>query len=916
MAEIAQLGRLSPRRAGDTVGVEGFLVVAQAGDRRLAETTTDGNGAFLLRLDSRDLPSVDLRVYDPDGIPLWQGTLTPADLELGMPLDVAVDAVSDEPLAKAEPARSWQVVDEGDLEALLQLVTRAVDEGMLQFDEVGWIKADLDDVNDLHQLSLGVIEGSLGNLELIERILRTSPPWSLPDGWKPAAEIGGVDHGCFIRPRHPYAFMWGGIGLAVSRGDPRWADRAAGWFLDRAHRLNSVYRAAVGVLHGETGLEHLAGVVRAMTPYPRRGLPAARTLPSLDDLEPCELEWMNCAYFFWTSGPVATHTTPQKIGGVQPDAVCTGYTGTIRLTPLPGETFSTVGTGWVLAIGAIVVQVLQETPDWIDVEMPAGIAAGCTSAGWLLDVSETSAFINEMRQACQRFFGGGAVTPLPPILFRGDAPLSVVGSARVLRFYAGGHAGQLVAEACTPIDLEWAVGVDFCAGTAARAEVSLLAGGGTIASGLGLTGTYRVSEPSDVTYTLRIETFAGTIRCSTEERSVTVKRYKLLRAGVSGQVSLSSSRLLFAVDRGSSFSVQVASSCPAPAGGIAVTLVSSRPSRLSGGTVTIPQGTAQASFAATGQECGEVTLAVSAPGHQAATFTVLIVDQPQVTGIAPAQVITCTPFTLTVTARCAGGPLGAEAGNPQVVVTGQGRQVAATITSVATNPQDPFHGPSQIHANVTGLDPGSYIVAVSFRGRSGSAAVPLQVLPAPPVIKSFTASPTSVISCVPNAIQLSWNVEHATQLKLFRGTNQIASLSRAMSCASWTGTQPGGLIDRETEFRMEVMPPAGTPVRSTTLRVTELHGIYSIAGSITLRNQSGRDLYIWSVNSIGTAADLEDLISHSESTTVEVAECVRINLVAETSGDETQLLGSHYTWRWSLAMLGRTGKVYPPQTIY
>jgi hypothetical protein len=918
MAETALLGRLGARREGDTVGVEGYLVVAQVGDRPLAETRTDGNGSFLLRLDPRDLPSVDLLVYAPDGKPVWQRTLGAVELERGVPLEVPVDPVAGEALAESGPARGWQVVDEGDLEALLQLVTRAVGEGLLRSGEADWIRADLDDLEHLYRLSLDVIEGSLSHLDGIGRILRGSPPWSLPDRWKPAPEMGGVDHGCFIRPRHPYAVMWGGIGLAVSWGDPRWVDRAAGWFLDRAHGLNSVFRAATGVFDGEMRLEQFAVAARSRgRPFsPGRGLPGPRPLPSIDELDLCELEWMNCAYSFWKGGPVATHTTPEEIARVQPDAVCTGYTGTIRLLPLPGETFSSLGTGWVLAIGAKVVQVLQQTPDWIDVQMPAGVPAGCTSVGWLLDVSETSAYMNEMRQACQRFFGDGAVTPLPPFLFRGDAPLSVVGHARVLRFYAGGQAGQFVAEACTAVDLEWAVGVDFCGGTTAHAETSLRVGGVTIASGLGLTGTYRVAEPADVTYTLQIETFAGATRCTIEERSVTVKRYKLLRAGVSGQVSLSVSRLLFAVDGGSPFSVQVASSCQAPAGGIPVTLVSSRPSRLAGGSVTIPQGAAQASFAATGQECGEVTLQVSAPGHQAATFTVLIVDQPQVASVAPAQVTACAPFTLTVTARCAGGPLGAEAGNPQVVVTGQGRQVAATVTGVATNAQDPFHGPSQIQAQLPGLDTGSYTASVSFRGKSGSAAVPLQVLPATPVIKSFTASPSSVVSCVPSAIQLSWSVEHATQVKLFKGTNQIANLNRAPSCASWTGAQAGGPVDRETEFRIEVMPPAGTPVTSKTLKISELHGIYSIAGSITLTNQSGKDLYIWSVNSVGTAADLEDLIFNGQSTTVQVAECLRINLVAETSGDETQLLKSTYTWRWSLAMLGRTGKVYPPQIIY
>ncbi len=514
------------------------------------------------------------------------------------------------------------------------------------------------------------------------------------------------------------------------------------------------------------------------------------------------------------------------------------------------------------------------------------------------------------------------MTPLPPFVFRRDAPLTVVAPAKILRFYAGGQADQLVAEGCVPVHLDSAAEVDFCPGTLARAEVSLLANGTTIASGLPLTGTYRVSEPSDVTYTLRIETFAGTNRCQVEERSVVVKRYLLLRVAIAGQPSLSSSRQLFAIDRGSPFSVQISSSCPAPAGGVPVTLVSSRPSRLAGGTVTIPDGAAQVAFAATGADCGEVTIQVSAPGHQATTYSVLFVDQPQVTGVVPAQIPACAPIpiTLTITATCAGGALGTEAGDPQVIVSGQGQQVAATITNIAVNQQDPFHGPSQIQARVPQLVAGTYTVSVSFRSRVGSAAVPLQVLPGAPAIKSFKVAPSAVVSCIPTAIDLAWNGEQATQLKLFKtdllGTVQIASLNRAPSCAPWSDTRSVGLIDRETEFRIDAMPPAGTPVVSKTALVREEHGIYSIAGSITLENQSNRDIYIWSINSIGTDAELEDLIPHGGRTTVIVPECLRIHLVAETTGDYTEVLRSSYYWRWNLPILGRTGRVYPGQTIY
>ncbi len=151
------------------------------------------------------------------------------------------------------------------------------------------------------------------------------------------------------------------------------------------------------------GPEQFAETVRALG-----RLAGGRPMPSIGGLDLWELEWMNCAYFFWNTGPTTAHVPPQKIGAAQPDAVCLGYTGTIRLLPVPGETFTNLGSGWVLAIDGKVVRVIQQTLDWIDVEMPAGVKGGCISAGWLLDVSATSEYLNEMRQACQRFFGGTA----------------------------------------------------------------------------------------------------------------------------------------------------------------------------------------------------------------------------------------------------------------------------------------------------------------------------------------------------------------------------------------------------------------------------------------------------------------------------------------------------------------------------
>lgn len=913
--ETAIVGRLDPGQVPGTVTLEGYLVVARREDRLVAETTTDGNGVFHLRLEPAD---VNLEVNTPDGRPAWRATLTAAQVKFGGLIEVPVDpalGVPDNAEPKSEPARSWQVVDAGEIDSVLVLVRQLVDQGMLRQEATTWITADVEALEHLYQLSVDLAGGSLRNLDPIVQILRGSPPWILPEDWRPVPEPAVDYMGCLVRPNHPYAFLWAGLSLAVGLGDPVWVDRAVGYYLEHANRLNLVHRAATGVLLGDLRLEHLAEAMHSLAPSERLGgLSVRRSLPPLDELDLCTLDWLNCAYFFWKAGPIALATEPQRIGGVQPNAVCSGYNGKLRLLPRKGETFSSIGTGWDLAIGGVSATILQQTPGWIDVQMPSGVPEGCTSVGWLLDVAPTAAYANQMRAACQRFLGAG--TWMPPFVYRADSSLTVVGQARIVYFYAAGQTGQVVAEACTFVDLAWTVTVDHCQATTARAMVSLLADGNVVATQLGIRGIYRVAEPRDVTYTLRVETFAGKKRCHYVDRSVIVKRYHLLRAGISGQVSLSKSEPLFTVEKGSPFSIEVQTSCPAPSGGTSVTVTTSKPTRLAGGTLNIPQGSGKASFAATAQECGEVLLQVSSPGHQAATLTLVILDTPQVGGFAPVQVNGCAPFVLTITVHCAGGPLGSELGDPEVIVQGQSAQVSANVTGITPNPQDPFRGPTQIQAKVPGLQPGIYTVAVRFRGKSGVASVPIQVSTAPPVIHSFTGKPSAVISCIPDAIQLSWDVEHASQLKLFRDGTQIASLNRTPSCSAWTGNHPGGLVDREREFRLDAIPQTGGPIVSRAFTVKEQHGIYSIAGSITLTNKSSTSLYIWSVNSIGTAADLEDLLSSGQSTMVTIPECLRINLVAETSGDERQLLKSVSTWRWSLAMLGRAGEIYPPQTIY
>jgi hypothetical protein len=959
---IILLGRIKLPPEVEEAQLQGYRVQAQSSGRFLSESVTDGNGRFLLKLSATQKNFyVDLRIVAPTGALAGRMTISPSEVIHPVPLDVPIE-VAHKPEPSSVSARppetvEYQVVNTSEMKSLEQIIKNMMQEGILAQHETAWINQDVKALDYFHRLALEAAEGEIGKLKTIEVILRDVPMMDLPKDYKPTPGSGGQGEGCFVSPRYPYMFVFAGISLALIRGETHWVDRSVSYYLSKAHSLNVVYQAAQALTRGELGAADFADLIRrymltfvsaptmhgdeswdhsgydtnesvstkhrignASLPFPE--LPLAllrpRHVPRIEDLNLCELEWMNCAYYFWHSGLKVIQVAPPKIGSVEPNAVCEGYNGTLRLYPIPGEKFNQQGTGWVLWIGRwSTAQIIQWTPDWIEIKMPNTIPAGCTDVGWTLNVSETTSYINEMRAACQHFFGGGSISNTPAFLHRSDVALTVVGSPTILRFNAAGQSPQLVAEACTPVELEWAAKIDFCSGTDIHTEVSLLADGTELRAGLGLSDRYTVTASSDVTYTLRIKAFAGTTECAKLERTVLVKRFSMVYASVQGEISLSKTEQAYAIDVGSSVSIEVAISCKAPASNLIVTLTSSNPARFPNGTVTVQRNRDRAIFRANvGQECGGVSVQISAPMHQTANLFFILIDKPIISSVTPTQTGACTSFLISVTAECAGFIINHPIGTPLVTLVRDGQRISTKVINMTPNFQDPFRGPTKIDAEVPALLPGNYTVAVSFRGKTGVATIPLQIQTAVPRIHTFSANPPKVISCFPTAVQLSWSVENVTHLKIFRGNTMIANPTRPEACGLWNGILPSQVVDREVEYRIEASPPNGIPVVSRTCLVNEMHGIYSIVGSIMLTNKSNRDLYIWSVSSDGRSADLEALICPNDSTIVTIPECVRINLVAETTGDETEVVRSTYYWRWNLPILGRFGKVYPPQEIY
>jgi hypothetical protein len=177
-----------------------------------------------------------------------------------------------------------------------------------------------------------------------------------------------------------------------------------------------------------------------------------------------------------------------------------------------------------------------------------------------------------------------------------------------------------------------------------------------------------------------------------------------------------------------------------------------------------------------------------------------------------------------------------------VTITGKGQSTISVTWMDNTTDEDKYEvsfwertGPSgrifPVSANPntgpmsftgTGLTPDTeYCVAIYALkaghgpARTGGPCVWTDALP--PAISSFQVSPSPVISCLPTPVQLSWRVENATRLKIFRNNNVIGDLSRTGTSGPWAGTHPGGVVDRRVEYRIAVGPTNGPPHASAIL---------------------------------------------------------------------------------------------------
>jgi hypothetical protein len=156
------------------------------GDRRLAETTTDGFGRFLLEWSAdvdEQVPYISVRVFAPWGDPAGEIRLTSS--EILFPSELTFSAVPEPsllaqaPQMAAPPVAGLEAVSGEALMFFRQAVMAAVEGGYLQEGEAGWVEQDIADLDRAHALARAGIQGDLRSLEMLRTVLQVEPRWEL-----------------------------------------------------------------------------------------------------------------------------------------------------------------------------------------------------------------------------------------------------------------------------------------------------------------------------------------------------------------------------------------------------------------------------------------------------------------------------------------------------------------------------------------------------------------------------------------------------------------------------------------------------------------------------------------------------------------------------------------------------------------
>jgi len=841
-------------------------------------TFTDGLGGFVLRGKAADRKLI-LHVWDGETLLVREGFVPQADTEVAFMPPLLV------PQNELRPGPEFATTPADGLEPGLTIAARAsfqhaiaalLGKKLLTLRQTGTLRAALDDLRGLQGHAERVLRDP-GYGEKWLNLIGREWPWDMQ--FKPMPSPIGIDR-CVIqfhRPAAPLLAAW------VGRTEQPPFAQAISAYLRRAEPLTRTLRAIENWEGGLIGLDDVAVVARwaaemtvpeavgdslikafANGPWPLPPgpvpIPAPPPIPTRPPigvlLDPCNLQWLECALTLGSaSTPPTISMPPPRRASVKPKALCSGATtGTVRLTL--GGLFVPQPVNWSFAVAGRVASNLAWSPRECSGDITGPLPPGCLQVFW---VPENGAFPDPL-SPCESFFG-----PSPwraPISHAGS--LSVVGAPEI-KFFTAGLQGQpaspgpqMTFDACSGVELRWEVDPHVC--DSALAHLRLLADAALLRSGLPLQGAELVYSDRDVSYRLEVDNTDGSDVCATaSSATLLVAREKRVR--VSGPND---------VPAGGSETFTVSISCPAPSGGVVVTLSSTPATALTAPAVMIPAGrTSGRATVTAANACGTATLHATAPGHMPGSAPLRILASPSITRVSGAGGLqACTTRTgVTVVVRCV-------TDRATVRLRGSnGMALPATVTNRQRSGTDPFAGPVTLTVTLPEASAGSYTLEVEDQGRVTVAPTQIVVAAAPRIVRAPPSISPSW-TCPDVTVQIDVQVEGADSAEATLASNNRSAIktrpTSQSSCNRWTAQFSFRVQGNDTVSVVAIAGLVKSAPSSVSIRPSfPDHVVPAIRFYGTMK----RTLKIWQRNSTGQFVDTGATVTQGIETTFPLTRC-------------------------------------------
>lgn len=644
-----------------------------------------------------------------------------------------------------------------------------------------------------------------------------------------------------------------GLGDAVVT----WIDRAFSGWATRAVGLDGVLAAGGAWIDGgdPRGVEAaLGGLLDPGDLLPKHPLPSM----CLSEYQVCVSEFVFTASRLGQRLGVSPFPV---IGSLSPADQCRGSAGPISLFPAAGQPFpaseSDLQSGTFVALDRQPATVLSWTTQEIRLDVPAGIAPGCHSVGWV-HVFDPSAVtqLRDIGEQCRAFFGSNSLVSAPYAVWADQQHFSIIEAPSIVTFHGPGGSLSPNAEACSPVTLAWETKVDSCSGSAVQIDVAMLRDGQPYRIALPAAGQLQVMDQTARTFTLSARARVGNQQCGLVTQQLTVTRFNELHVHPASGTQC--------VDFGVGIPIDVTISCPAPPGGLAVTVTSSDPSRVGNAAATIADGdTTTTVEPVTGAQCGPATLSVAVLGYPTKQVQVSTATDPQIASLTPATFQTCSPISITIDGSC----LGESATGISASLDGNNQQVNGTVTMLAVE--------TRLRVDFPAMPAGAYALALQYCGRTSLAPLPVPVTNRAPVIASFTSNVSQIFVCTAPSVKLSWTIHDAVRVVLKRGGTQLVDRPYANPCSStndsftdnlqfFTGTT--GVSYQLTAFNADGV----TTVKTLTLAPAS---DIPVASAFIVANSSGMTVNVFLVNGDNSGGTFVAAMSNGQTLSIPIPQC-------------------------------------------